>query len=101
MRVPNGAKLDPKSTLFLRVKIVRIHCNKQGLGGGPSILNLDKKTHFVFFCKKNCFFITQRFASTGSSFIRLKDLFFHDFRGVFGGIFSGRDFGIKREHAQF
>ena len=59
------------------------------------------KLVFSFFFQKTCFFTTQRFASTGSSFFRFKDLFFHHFRGVFGGICSGRDFGMKREHAQF
>ena len=100
MRAPNGAKMDPKNTLFWLVKIMRFHCKKQGSGGGPFILKLDQNIVFLFFVK-NCFFTTQRFASTGSSFFRLKDLFFHHFRGVFGGRFSGRDFGMKREHAQF
>ena len=86
MRAPNGAKMDPKSALFWRVKIMRIHCKKQGLGGGACILNLDKKTYFYFFCKKNCFFTTQRFASTGSSFFRFKDLFFNILE-VFLGVF--------------
>ena len=101
MRVPNGAKMDPKSALFLSVKIMRIQCKTQGWGGGPLILKLDKNQVFVFFCKKKYFFTTQRFASTGSSFFRFKDLFLHHFKGVFWGLFSGRDFGIKREHAQF
>ena len=93
--------MDPKSALFWRVKILRIHCKKQGLGGGSTHLKTRPKSSFYFFCNKNCFFTTQRFASTGSSFFRFKDLFLHHFRGVFGDLFSGRDFGMKREYAQF
>ena len=100
MKAPNGGKMDSKSALFLHVKIMRIHCKKQGSGGSIH-LKTRPKSSFLFFCKKNCFFTTQRFALTGSSFFRFKDLFFHHFRGVFGGLFSGRDFGMKREHAQF
>ena len=55
MRVPNGAKMDPKSALFLRVTIMRIHCKKQGLGGGDIILKLDKNQVFIRFCKKTAF----------------------------------------------
>ena len=53
MRAPNGAKIDLKSALFLRVKIKRIHCKKQGLWGGACILNLDTNQvcfYFVAFC---------------------------------------------------
>jgi len=55
MRVPNGAKMDPKSALFLRVKIMRIHCKKQGLGRGAAILKLDQNLVF-YFCKKKLLF---------------------------------------------
>ncbi len=47
--------MDPKSALFLRVKIVRIHCKKQGLGGGRSIIRYAPKTSFFFFVKKTAF----------------------------------------------
>ena len=101
MRAPNGAKMNLNSALFQRVKIMRIHCKKQGLGGGNHLKTVPTYIFFIFFCKKNCFFTTQHFASTGSLFFRFKDLLFHHFRGVLGCLFSGRDFGIKREHAQF
>ena len=55
MRASNGPKMDPKRALFLRVKIVRIHCKKQGLGGGDFILKLDQNLGFLFFCKKTAF----------------------------------------------
>ena len=48
MRALNGAKIDPKSALFLRVQIKRIHCKKQGLGGRGFILKLYQ--NLVFFC---------------------------------------------------
>ena len=52
MRSPNGAKMDPKSALFLRVKIMRIHCKKQGWGG----IHLKHGQKLVFvFCKKLLF----------------------------------------------
>ena len=91
--------MDPTNALFLSVKIMRIQCKKQGLGGRPHLKTGPKSSFFIFV--KNCFFTTQRFAPTGSSCFRFKGLFFHNFRGVFGGLFSGRDFGMKREHAQF
>ena len=93
MRAPNGAKMDLASALFLRVKIMRIHCKKQGLGGVPSSFVMHQNQ--VFFCKKNWFFTTQRFASTGSSLFRFKDLFFHNFRGVFGVFVFGTRFWDK------
>ena len=89
MRVPNGGKMDPKSALFLRVTIMRIHSKKQGLGGGDLILKLDKNQVFICFCKKNCFFTTQHFASTGSLFFRFTDHVFHIFVHVFLLFFSG------------
>ena len=98
MRAPSGAKMDLKSALFQRVKIMRIHCKKQGLGGRLH-LKTGPKYSFYVFCKKKWFFTTQHFASTGSLFFRFKDLLFHRFIGVLGCLFSGRDFGIKREHA--
>ena len=55
MRAPNGAKMDPKSALFLRVKIVRIHCKKQGLGSQTSLFSWPQISVFVFF-SKNMFF---------------------------------------------
>ena len=52
MRAPNGAKMDPKSALFLRVKIKRIHCKKQVLGGGPFIIRYAPKSCLFIFVKK-------------------------------------------------
>ena len=51
MRVPNGAKMDPKSALFLRVKIMRIHCKKQGLGSQNPFFPGPKLYLFYFFQK--------------------------------------------------
>ena len=48
MRAPNGAKMEPKSALFLSVKIIRIHCKKQGLGSvGPPVALPQNPVFFV------------------------------------------------------
>ena len=47
--------MDPKSALFLRATIMRIHCKKQGLGGGPFIIRYAPKSSFFFLCKKTVF----------------------------------------------
>ena len=47
--------MDPKSALFLSVKIMRIHCKKQGLGGGRSIIRYAPKSSFFIFAKKTVF----------------------------------------------
>jgi hypothetical protein len=60
MRASNGAKMAPKNALFLRVKIKRIHCKKQGLGGGRSIIRYAPNLSFIFFVKK-LFFHNQAF----------------------------------------
>ena len=52
MRIPNGAKMNPKNAILLLVKIMRIQCKKQGWGG-PIILKLNQNQ--VFFVKKLLF----------------------------------------------
>ena len=51
-RVQDRAKMGPKSALFLRVKIKRIHCKKQGLGGVPPSFVMHQNH---FFCKNTAF----------------------------------------------
>ena len=81
--------MEPKSALFMSVQIMRIHCKKQGLRGGPAIIRYAPKSSFFVFAKITVFFITQHFASTGSLFFRFTDLFCHLFVHVFLCFFSG------------
>ena len=100
MRVPDGAKLDPKNALFLSVKIMRIHC-KNRVWGVPLIIRYAPKSSFYSFCKKNCFFITQHFAATGSLFFRFKDLFVNMFVHVFLVFFSVTILELCTENIEF
>ena len=54
MRVPNGGKMDPKSALFLRVTIMRIHSKKQGLGSRASLVKGFQNQN-IFLSKKLIF----------------------------------------------
>ena len=83
--------MEPKSVFFLRVQIVRIHC-KNRVWAAKLPFFPGPRLAFSFLFSKNVFFTTQRFASTGSSFFRFKDLFFHNLRGVLGGYFFGTRF---------
>ena len=55
MRASNGAKMAPKNALFLRVKIKRIHCKKQGLGRPGLPFFVGQKSVFLFSSKKRLF----------------------------------------------
>ena len=55
MRLPNGAKREPQSGLFLSAKILRIHCKKQGSGRIDPTVLCTSKLVFCFFVKKTAF----------------------------------------------
>ena len=93
MRVPNGAKMDPKSALFLRVTIMRIHCKKQGLGGGDFILKLDKNQVFICFCKKTAFSQPSISPRREAYFSGLRTIF-SLFCACFSIVFFGANFGV-------
>ena len=91
MRAPNGAKIDLKSALFLRVKIKRIHCKKQGLGGGAFILKLDQNLGFLFFFgggpiiiryapKSSCFSVCKKTVFSEPSVSPRQEAYFSGFR---------------------
>jgi len=86
MRAPNGAKMNPKSTLFLRVKIMRIHCKKQGLGGGLLIIWPVPKSSFFFFCKIIAFSQPSVWPRQEAHFSGLRTCFFTILE-VFLGVF--------------
>ena len=93
MRTPNGAKMDPKSTLFLRVKIKRIHCKKQGLGSQTPLFSWVKNQVLVFFFKKR-FFHNLAFRLDAKPIFQVYGPIFSHCCACFSIVFSGANFGV-------
>ena len=68
--------MEPKSALFLCVKIIRIHCKKYGLGQ-PGLIRTNVNFYDAWF------FRTYRFASTGARFLSFFNQYFQYILGYF------------------
>ena len=94
MRAPNGAKMDPKRTLFQRVKIMRIHCKKHGLGSQTSLFSWVKNQVFDFDSKKRLFH-NLAFCLGRKPIFQVYGPICSPFRGCFLGYFFGPLFWDK------
>ena len=86
MRVQDRAKMDPTNALFLSVKIIRIHCKKQGLGRTPCNMFCDIFRSFCCFAK-NVLFHNLSFCLNESSISEVFRSIFSVFWGHFLSIY--------------
>ena len=84
MRLPNGAKMEPKCALFLSVKIIRIHCKKRGLGSHGPILKMHQNQDVLFFVQKTDFSQPTISPRQEPHFLGLRTHFFTFFEVFFG-----------------
>ena len=84
--------MDPKSALFLRVKIKRIHC-KNRVWGGAAILKLDQHQVYMFFVTKTAFSQPSVSPRQEAHFSGLRTCFFTILEVFFGVFFRGAILG--------
>ena len=86
MSLPNRAKMEPQSGLFLGVKIIRMHC-KTHTSASSHAVPLLIKMQILFFFSKNKLFRNLAFRLDGNLIFGVYILFFSWFLHVFLHLF--------------